>query len=43
MANRKRCEKLAIPARFRSEADDGLSELDLPLDWLMAVLIPVLT
>jgi hypothetical protein len=35
MANRKRCEKLAIPAWFRLEAYDGLSNLTSPLDWLM--------
>jgi hypothetical protein len=34
MANRKRCEKLAIPAWFRLDAYDGLSNLTLPLDWL---------
>jgi hypothetical protein len=34
MANRKRCEKLAIPAWFRLEAYDGLSNLTSPLDWL---------
>ena len=34
MANRKRCEKLAIPAWFRLEAYDGLSNLTAPLDWL---------
>lgn len=34
MANRKRCEKLAIPAWFRLEAYDGVSNLTLPLDWL---------
>jgi hypothetical protein len=34
IANRKRCEKLAIPAWFRLEAYDGLSNLTSPLDWL---------
>ena len=34
MANRKRSEKLAIPAWFRLEAYDGLSNLTSPLDWL---------
>jgi hypothetical protein len=34
MANRKRCEKLAIPAWFRLEAYDCLANLTAPLDWL---------
>ena len=34
MANRKRCEKLAIPTWFRLEAYDGLANLTAPLDWL---------
>ena len=34
MANRKSCEKLAIPAWFRLEAYNGLSNLTAPLDWL---------
>ena len=34
MANRKRCEKLAIPAWFRLDAYDALSNFIAPLDWL---------